>query len=97
MERERIPPEAGVGASGGGPPAGGYPPDPRSDQQITDAVKTAFFLDPDFSERQFHVETIDGVVRLSGDVRTEDEHRRALDVVVAVEGVRRIVDELVVR
>jgi osmotically-inducible protein OsmY len=97
VERERIPPEGGVGASGGGPPAAGYPPAPRTDQQITDAVNAAFFLDPDFSEQQLRVETIDGVVRLAGDVRTEDERQRALDIVTAVEGVQRVQDELVVR
>jgi osmotically-inducible protein OsmY len=90
-------PEAGVGASGGGPPEEGYPPAPRTDQQVTDAVYQAFFLDPDFSERQFRVETVGGVVRLGGDVRSEEEHRRALAIVTDVQGVQRIVDELVVR
>lgn len=98
MDRDRATlPEAGVGASGGGPPPEGYPPAPRTDQEITDAVYQAFFLDPDFSERQFRVETIGGVVRLAGDVRTEEEHRRALAIVTAVQGVQRIEDELVVR
>jgi len=97
VDRDRALPEAGVGASGGGPPSEGYPPSPRTDQQVTDAVYEAFFLDPDFGEKQFHVETIGGVVRLSGDVRTEEERRRALDIVTGVQGVQRVIDDLVVR
>ncbi len=97
MQRDQTLPEAGVGASGGGPPPEGYPPPPRTDQQVTDAVRQAFFLDPTFSERQFRVETVGGVVRLAGDVRTEDERQRALEIVTAVPGVQRVQDELVVR
>jgi osmotically-inducible protein OsmY len=89
-------PEAGVGASGGGPPAEGYPPSPRTDQQITDAVSAAFFLDPDFAERQFRIEVVDGVVQVMGAVRSEEERRRALAIARDVEGVERVVDDLVV-
>ncbi len=97
MDRDRALPEAGVGASGGGPPEGGYPPEPRTDQQVTDGVRQAFFLDPTFDVHQFRIETVDGAVRLSGDVRSEEERRRALALVADVQGVRRVIDELVVR
>lgn len=96
MESDRALPEAGVGGGGGGPPSEGYPPAPRTDQQVTDAVYQAFFLDPDFRERQFHVETVDGVVRLAGAVQSEEQRKRALSIVTEVQGVRRVVDELVV-
>ena len=92
-----IPPEAGVGASGGGPPAEGYPPTPRTDQDIIDAVCAAFFLDPDLSTHQFQVESDDGVVTLHGYVRSEDERRRAIEIASDVEGVDRVIDDLIVQ
>lgn len=97
MGQRYIPPEGGVGASGGGPPAEGYPPEPRTDQDIIDAVRTAFFLDPDFTTHQFEITSEDGVVTLRGFVRSEDERRRAITIVTDVQGVDRVVDELIVR
>lgn len=97
MERDRALPEAGVGASGGGPPAEGYPPEPRTDQQVTDAVRTALFLDPVLSVRQFHVETVDGTVRIWGEVSSPEERRKVIDLVTDVQGVQRVHDDLTVR
>ncbi len=88
-------PEAGVGASGGGPPEEGYPEGPRTDQQVTDGVLAAFFLAPDLQDAQFHVETVGGVVRLAGRVRSEDARRRAVEIAAGVAGVQRVIDELV--
>lgn len=97
MGQRYIPPEGGVGASGGGPPAEGYPPEPRTDQDVIDAVCAAFFLDPDLSTHQFEVVSDDGVVTLRGYVRSEEERHRAIDVAGDAEGVRRVVDELIVQ
>jgi osmotically-inducible protein OsmY len=94
--RESVLPEAGVGASGGGPPAGGYPEEPRTDQQIAEGVRVAFFLEPDFEASQFHVEANGGVVRLGGVVRDEAERGRAIEIAAGVSGVSRVVDELVI-
>ncbi len=96
MDRDRALPEAGVGASGGGPPAEGYPAEPRTDQQVADAVRDAFFLDPTFGERQFRISAEGGVVRLGGEVHNDAERRRALDITTGVQGVNRVIDELVV-
>ena len=97
MDECRIPPEAGVGASGGGPPEHGYPPEPRTDQEVIEAVRTAFFLDPDFADEQFEILSENGVVTLRGFVRSEDERRRAIDIASDVQGVNRVIDQLVVR
>lgn len=91
----REPPEAGIGSPG--PPAGGYPPEKKEDKEITDAVRAAFFLDPDLIESQYQVRTRDGIVYLSGFASTEDEMRRAVDVARGVEGVREVINEIVVR
>lgn len=91
----REPPEAGIGSPG--PPAEGYPPEKKEDKEITDAVRAAFFLDPDLIESQYKVRTLDGIVYLSGFASTEDEMRRAVDVARGVEGVREVINEIVVR
>ncbi|MBI2940278.1 MAG: BON domain-containing protein [Chloroflexi bacterium] len=90
-----IPPEAGLGSPG--PPAHGYPPEPRSEQDLIDAVNAALFLDPDLPTEQFEVTAENGVVFLHGVVRSEDERQRVLELARDVQGVRRVVDELFVR
>jgi osmotically-inducible protein OsmY len=94
--RESALPEAGVGASGGGPPAGGYPEEPRTDQQVVEGVRAAFFLEPGIEASQFHVESSGGVVRLGGVVRDEAERARAIEITSGVSGVQRVIDELVI-
>lgn len=86
------PPESGVG--GPGIPKGGYPPEKKEDKDITEAVRVALFLDPEINEAQFDISTEDGVVRLSGIAKSQNERRRVRDLALGVEGVREVVDHL---
>ena len=87
-------PEAGVGGSGGGPREQGYPEAPRTDQQVTDGVIAEFFLALDFEASQLSVETVSGVVRLVGKVRSEGDRRRAIEIAAGAAGVQRVIDAL---
>ena len=93
MDQCQQPPEGGVGA-GDSSSGGGIPDYPETDQQVTDAVRTAYFLDPDLPEDAFEVLTIDRVVYLRGLVPTPDLKRRAESVAGQVQGVNRVVNEL---
>jgi osmotically-inducible protein OsmY len=95
MTKYWEPPEAGVG---GGEPIAPIPDDePRSDGEITEGVKTAFFLDPDLSGNSFEVRTKDGIVYLKGEARTEQTKRRALELARGVAGVADVRDEISLR
>lgn len=90
--REELP-EAGVGA-GDSSSGGGIPVPPENDQQVTQAVRLAYFLDPDLPEDAFEVVTINRVVYLRGVVPTRDIKQRAEEVAAQVQGVQRVVNEL---
>lgn len=93
MPRCEPPPEGGVG--GGDPMSGpGNPLYPQTDQEVIDAVRTAYFLDPILPEDAFDVVSIDRVVYLRGVVPTLDLKRRAESVAGQVAGVNRVVSEL---
>ncbi|MBI2883080.1 MAG: BON domain-containing protein [Candidatus Methylomirabilis oxyfera] len=70
--------------------------EPREDKDITQAVYDAFFLDPELDRHQFKVKTVDGVVYLSGFAASDQEMQRAVDVALAVEGVKDVVNQIVV-
>jgi len=83
----------GVGA-GDSSSGGGIPLPPETDQQVIDAVRTAYFLDPDLPENAFDVDSINHVVFLRGVVPTLDMKRRAETVAAQVLGVNRVINEL---
>lgn len=72
----------------------GDPLYPQTDQEVMDAVRTAYFLDPDLPEDAFEVLSIDRVVYLRGVVPTADIKRLAESVAAQVLGVNRVVNEL---
>ncbi len=88
------PPEAGVG----GPEPFSGPPvrEEKEDKEISDAIRQAFFLDPDLPEKLFKVKTVDGVVHLGGFAASDEEMQRALEVALGVEGVKDVVNQVVV-
>ncbi len=95
MERPRGElPEAGVGAEGDW--AGGLPPvlGPRTDRDITEAVETALFLEPEVDLSHFIVDTKNGVVRLRGRVSSPREKELAIQAARDVAGVVEVVDEI---
>jgi osmotically-inducible protein OsmY len=87
------PPEGGVGA-GDSSSGGGIPIPPETDQEVIDAVRTAFFLDPILEEDAFDVLSIDRVVYLRGVVSSPDLKQRAAEVAAKVQGVNRVVNQL---
>ena len=88
-----LPPEGGVGA-GDSSSGGGIPLPPENDQQVTEAVRMAYFLDPDMPDDAFEVLTIDRVVFLRGVVPSADMKHRAEQIASQVQGVNRVVNEL---
>jgi hyperosmotically inducible protein len=67
-----------------------------NDTWITTQIHAKFFLDPDIKGRDINVDTSAGVVTLRGEVHSAAEHNQALAKVKATEGVKRVVDKLVV-
>lgn len=96
MERERecqpVLPEAGVG--GEGLHRDETVLGPQTDQDLEEAIRQAFFLDPDLDARRFTVRVVRGVAYLGGTARDEAEHQRALAVARGVQKIQRVVDEI---
>ena len=66
----------------------------QSDAGITTAVKNKLIADDLVKARQINVDTADKVVTLTGDVRTEAEESRALQIARDTNGVRDVVDQI---
>jgi hyperosmotically inducible protein len=67
-----------------------------NDTWITTQIHAKFFLDPDIKGRDINVDTTAGVVTLRGEVHSAAEHNEALAKAKATEGVKRVIDKLVV-
>ena len=67
------------------------------DATISTKVRAAFVSDSTVQATQVHVETMQGVVELSGFVDSKAVEDRAVSIASGVEGVRSVRDELVVR
>jgi len=67
------------------------------DAAITTKVKAAFTKDKDVSALAVHVNTDNGVVRLSGDVKSNTEKMKAERLARDVEGVRAVTNNLSVK
>jgi hyperosmotically inducible protein len=70
---------------------------PGSDTWITTKVKAELLATKDVSGLDIKVETVNGVVSLSGDVDTQAEVDRAVATARKVDGVTRVDNRLVVR
>lgn len=76
--------------------------DPRSvgtqtdDATLTAKVKLALLKDPVTKARKIDVDTVNGVVTLTGVVKSEEQRRRVLEIVRTTKGVKRVVDNLTV-
>jgi osmotically-inducible protein OsmY len=68
-----------------------------TDAAITSAVKAKLLGDPDVSGLKIDVDTANGVVTLTGDVKTQVEANEALRLARTTEGVRDVVSKLNVR
>jgi hyperosmotically inducible protein len=87
---------------GGGTAYEGYKvgSDPRSvgtqidDATITAKVKLKLIEDPITKARKIDVDTVNGVVTLTGAVESEKEIKRAIEIARNVEGVKKVVNNL---
>jgi len=66
----------------------------QTDTGITSAVKGKLVADDLVKARQINVDTQDKVVTLTGEVRTEAEESRALEIARATDGVRDVIDQI---
>ena len=66
----------------------------QSDSGITTAVKGKLVADDLVKARQINVDTQDKVVTLTGEVRTEAEESRALQIARETNGVRDVIDQI---
>ncbi len=84
-------PAPGAEASAGTPGTSGETP---SDTTITQAVKEKLLLQPETSAEKIDVDTHQGVVTLSGQVKTPEEKEKVIQIARATEGVQRVEDHL---
>ncbi|HET9270792.1 MAG TPA: BON domain-containing protein [Vicinamibacterales bacterium] len=68
----------------------------QSDAGITTAVKNKLIADDLVKARQINVDTADKVVTLTGEVRTQAEESRALQIARDTNGVRDVIDQITV-
>lgn len=67
------------------------------DSTITARVKTSFAEDPSVAASRIQVETLKGVVQLSGFATSETERQRAAQLAAKVPGVKQVQNAVVVR
>jgi hyperosmotically inducible protein len=65
-----------------------------SDAAITSEVKTKFLAEPGVSGLDIHVDTNNGVVTLSGNVKSKAEAAKAMSIARDSKGVKRVVNHL---
>jgi osmotically-inducible protein OsmY len=67
------------------------------DSTITAKVKEAFVADPQIKSMQINVETMKGVVQLSGFVSTSAAEQRAVELANNVSGVKQVKDTMILK
>ena len=67
------------------------------DGALTAKIKSKMALDDSVKALNIHVDTTNGIVTVSGTARTQAEHQRALQLAKETNGVREVVDRLVVK
>jgi osmotically-inducible protein OsmY len=70
--------------------------DPVSDTWITNRVRGLFMRDELIRGGDITIETLNGVVTVRGRVRSEPGRQRALELAGGIDGVRRVLDALVI-
>ena len=66
------------------------------DTRTTTRVKTAIYNEPELKVMSIHVATEDGVVTLSGAVKSRAERAKAVQVARKVEGVKQVKNDLTI-
>jgi hyperosmotically inducible protein len=70
--------------------------DAAADATVTSAVKTKLLADPDVAGLKIDVDTANGVVTLTGTVKTAAEKAEALRIARETDGVKSVVDRITV-
>ena len=70
--------------------------DAVEDGALTAKIKSKMALDDYVRARDIDVDTSDGLITLTGTLHTEAERERAVQLALQTEGVRTIIDALVV-
>lgn len=77
--------------------------DPRSvgtqidDAKITSKIKIKFLEDKEIKAFSIDVDTVNGVVTLTGIVETEEQRRRAVEIAKSVPGVKAVINNLQIK
>ena len=66
----------------------------QTDAGITTSVKNKLIADDLVKARQINVDTQDKVVTLTGEVKTDAEESRALQIARGTDGVRDVIDQI---
>lgn len=82
-----------IGCAGAGQTTGTF----VDDSSITTKVKTKLYQDKTTSGWDISVKTVNGVVQLSGFVKTAAEKARAGEIASAVPGVKSVANDLIVK
>jgi osmotically-inducible protein OsmY len=89
--------EVGAAVAGKAHDIGARARDAVADGTLTAKIKSKMALDDSVKARAIDVDTIDGVVRLTGTVQSARERERALLLARETDGVREVKDGLIVR
>lgn len=67
------------------------------DATISTKIREQFVADPVIKPTEIHVETLQGVVELSGFVDRKDQEQRAVELARQTPGVKSVKDDIIVR
>jgi len=93
-ELERGAEELGQGIERGAEELGREIEPYARDATITTKIKSKLTADPEVNPFTIDVDTVNGVVTLSGTVRTEEQRQEAEDLARGTEGVKEVVNSL---
>ncbi|MFN3921787.1 MAG: BON domain-containing protein [Caldimicrobium sp.] len=68
-----------------------------SDKEITIKIKTKFLSDPEIKAFSIDVDTVNGIVTLTGIVDKEEQKKRAVELAKSVEGVKQVIVNIQVK
>jgi osmotically-inducible protein OsmY len=71
--------------------------DATADARVTAAIKAKLVADPSLSALSISVNTTDGVVTLSGQVKDHEDIKKAMDLALATDGCNKVVSTLQVK
>jgi osmotically-inducible protein OsmY len=95
IDQQRVR-ETGAEIADGARAAGSRMADAIEDGALTAKIKSKMALDDYVKARDIDVDTSDGLITLTGTLHTEAERERAVQLALQTEGVRTIIDALVV-